>query len=321
MKANLRSEQKIVQNWKGDVVVSISCLAYNHEKFIEDALEGFLIQETTFPFEILIHDDASTDNTANIIREYEKAYPNIIKPIYQKENQYSKRIEITKEYILPKVKGKYIALCEGDDYWTDPLKLKTQIEYMEKNTKCSMTTHSFNTITPDKKILNITCLSNSIKVLTPEDAIMSDIPLQSATRVLRKEILTAPRPNFFFIETGDYPLLLFALSKGEIHFLPFNMSNYRYLCDGSWTKKTSCNPQKRIECFTEIKNFLIKYNKFTNYKFDKIIKRKCDIFDYECAKLKHNYRDLYKCNIFRQLSIKRRLKILLGVLFSNLKKK
>ncbi|AFJ01907.1 glycosyltransferase [Methylophaga frappieri] len=89
---NLRSQTEIMASWEGDLsspVVSICCITYNHDAYIEDALEGFLIQETDFPFEILIHDDASTDRTADIIREYEAAYPNLIKPIYQVENQYS----------------------------------------------------------------------------------------------------------------------------------------------------------------------------------------------------------------------------------------
>lgn len=114
-------------------LVSICCITYNHEKYIRDALEGFVMQETNFPFEVLIHDDASTDRTADIIREYEKKYPDIIKPIYQKENQYSKGIKISATYNFPRAQGKYIALCEGDDFWTDKKKLQIQTDFMEKN--------------------------------------------------------------------------------------------------------------------------------------------------------------------------------------------
>lgn len=91
------------------------------------------MQQVDFPIEIIIHDDASTDRTAEIIREYEEKYPDIIKPIYQNENQWSKGIKPSPTYVWPKALGKYIALCEGDDYWTDPLKLKKQVEFMEKN--------------------------------------------------------------------------------------------------------------------------------------------------------------------------------------------
>lgn len=143
MRPNLRTEQEIMENWKGTKpVVSICCLAYNHEPYIEDALEGFLIQETDFPFEVLIHDDASTDRTPDIIREYEAAYPHIIKPIYQSENQYSKNVRISVTYQYPRAQGKYIAICEGDDYWTAKEKLQIQYDFMESHSDYSMCFHA-----------------------------------------------------------------------------------------------------------------------------------------------------------------------------------
>lgn len=116
-----------------NIKISILCIAYNHEKFIRECLDGFIMQKTNFKYEVIIHDDASTDKTAAIIREYEKQYPNIIKPIYQTENQYSKKIPIFVEYLYPRVRGKYIAICEGDDYWIDPYKLQRQFDFLENN--------------------------------------------------------------------------------------------------------------------------------------------------------------------------------------------
>ena len=115
------------------ILVSICCITYNHAQYIRQCLDGFLMQETNFAFEILIHDDASTDGTADIIREYEKKYPNVIKPIYQEENQYSKGVNITEKYNWSRVKGKYVAQCEGDDYWIDSQKLQRQVDFMEAN--------------------------------------------------------------------------------------------------------------------------------------------------------------------------------------------
>lgn len=132
----LRTQQEIIKMWRGDIsnpIVSICCTTYNHEKFIEDCIKGFLIQETNFPFEILIYDDASTDKTPDIIKEYEKKYPDIIKPICQSENQFSKGIKPNPTFNFPRAKGKYIALCEGDDYWTDPFKLQKQVDFLENN--------------------------------------------------------------------------------------------------------------------------------------------------------------------------------------------
>jgi len=118
-------------------LVSIFCDTYNHELYIKQCLEGFISQKTNFAFEVLVHDDASTDRTPEIIREYEKLYPHIIKPVYQSVNHYSRGMKIWINYQFPRVKGKYIALCEGDDYWTDPYKLQKQVQFLEENRDCS----------------------------------------------------------------------------------------------------------------------------------------------------------------------------------------
>jgi glycosyltransferase involved in cell wall biosynthesis len=114
-------------------VVSIYSLAYNHGVYIRNCLEGFLAQETDFPVEILIHDDASTDGTADTIREYEARYPGLVKPIYQTENQYSKGSAEFSRRNLERARGDYIAVCEGDDYWTDPRKLQKQVDFLDRH--------------------------------------------------------------------------------------------------------------------------------------------------------------------------------------------
>lgn len=121
--------------------VSIICNTYNQEKYIGQALDGFLMQKTDFPFEVLVHDDASTDGTDRIIKKYAEKHPDIIFPIYETENQWSKGISISQELQYPRVRGKYIALCEGDDYWTDPQKLQKQYAAMEANPDCNMCAH------------------------------------------------------------------------------------------------------------------------------------------------------------------------------------
>lgn len=129
-----RTEQDIMKNWGAIAppVVSVCCTTYNHENYISEAIDGFLIQETNFPFEIIIRDDCSTDKTASIVRAYVEKYPKIIKPIYETENQYSKGVKPMPE-VFKRAIGKYFALCEGDDYWTDPLKLQKQVDFLEDN--------------------------------------------------------------------------------------------------------------------------------------------------------------------------------------------
>jgi len=142
---NLRNEAEIMKCWtpNSKTIVTIVCTTYNQEKYIEDAIKGFLIQETNFPFEIIIHDDASADNSPKIIQQYEKQYLKIIRSIYQTENQFSKKISVWSDITFPLSRGKYIAICEGDDYWTDPFKLQKQVGFLETNPDYSLCVGGF----------------------------------------------------------------------------------------------------------------------------------------------------------------------------------
>lgn len=130
-----KTEQEVMQNWKsgGDTpLLSVCCITYNQEKYIAQALDSFLMQETDFTFEIIVRDDASTDGTAKIIRAYQEKFPNIIKPIYEKENGYQKGIS-PMLVVYKKAQGDYCAICEGDDFWVDALKLQKQVDFLENN--------------------------------------------------------------------------------------------------------------------------------------------------------------------------------------------
>lgn len=135
-----------------EVLVSISCITYNHVQYIRQCLDGFLMQQTNFAFEVLIHDDCSTDGTTEIIKEYELMYPDIIKPIYEKENQYQQgKPSGSVVWNFPRAQGKYIAMCEGDDYWIDPLKLQKQVDFLDANPEYSFCCHRFSIYKQDCK--------------------------------------------------------------------------------------------------------------------------------------------------------------------------
>mgnify|MGYP001771396543 CR=1 FL=1 len=123
------------------VFVSVQCLVYNHASYLRQCLDGFVMQKTSFKYEVIVHDDASTDGSTDIIRDYAQKFPNIFKVIIQHQNVYSKGISPTKKYVLPLCTGKYIAMCEGDDYWTDPYKLQKQVDYMEAHPECAICFH------------------------------------------------------------------------------------------------------------------------------------------------------------------------------------
>ncbi|MEA3259792.1 MAG: glycosyltransferase [Pseudomonadota bacterium] len=135
-----RSEAEVMSGWEGELdspLVSVVCHTYNHERFVKDALNGFLMQETSFPFEIIVHDDASQDETQKIIKEYQARYPKIIKPILQTKNIFSKGERPTM-YSFPAARGKYIAFCEGDDFWIDTQKIQVQALFLEGNPDCAV---------------------------------------------------------------------------------------------------------------------------------------------------------------------------------------
>lgn len=127
---------------ENEIMVSILCTAYNHEAYIAQTLDSFLMQETDFAYEILVNDDASTDGTADIIREYAEKYPDRIRPFYQKENLFSRDIDIYAEVFFPVARGKYTALCEGDDYWNDPTKLRRTVGFLETHPEYSACVHN-----------------------------------------------------------------------------------------------------------------------------------------------------------------------------------
>ena len=128
---------------RDEPIVSIHSLVYNHEPYLRQCLDGFVMQKTDFVFEAIVHDDCSTDGSVAIIREYAEKYPKIIKPIYEIENQYSKIGVIGIEKLMHSCShGKYTAYCEGDDYWTDPYKLQKQIDFLEQHKEYSMCFHS-----------------------------------------------------------------------------------------------------------------------------------------------------------------------------------
>lgn len=133
-------------------LVSICCITYNHAPYIRQCLDGFLMQKTNFKYEIVIHDDCSIDGTTEIIKEYASKYPDIFVPLYEDENQYSKGVRgMCAKFVYPKARGKYIALCEGDDYWIDENKLQMQVDFLEKNPEYGMCYTNFNLVSEKSK--------------------------------------------------------------------------------------------------------------------------------------------------------------------------
>ena len=257
----IKTEKEIMKYWSSSKkpLVTISCITYNHEQYIELTIKKFLEQETSFPFEIIIHDDASNDNTPKIILKYQKQYPNIIFPIFQNENQYSKNI---KPHMInfAKSKGDYIALCDGDDYWIDKNKLQFQFDTMIKNKNCDISFHGVVIENFKTKRENIKLLSKKQKIFKLSKIILLDHRLYTSTVtfMIRKSLLKKLPEFFAKTPTLDYYLMIFgSLSAGAL-YIPKVMSHYRLYSDNSWhlSEKSSKQYLNNIKSLIKLKNYL-----------------------------------------------------------------
>ncbi|MCG9909998.1 MAG: glycosyltransferase [Flavobacteriales bacterium] len=206
-------------------VVSICCITYNHSKFIRDCIQGFLIQKTSFPIEILIFDDASTDNTANILQEFTLNNENIIL-FLQSENQWKKNKFGIKDWLLPNAKGKYIAFCEGDDYWTDPHKLQKQVDFLESNSTYIGTFHRAHFL--NERNGADTCYPVWYKEKVEFTDALREWLIPTNTLMFRN---TNDFPFSHFENkltySGDRLMHLLLTDKGPIHYMHETMSVYR----------------------------------------------------------------------------------------------
>ena len=304
-------------------MVSVCCLTYNHEKYIRSALEGFVSQNTTFPYVVFVHDGASTDGTAGIIKEYANKYPDIISPILQEENQYSKNIPIIRTFIYPKIESKYIAFCEGDDYWCDENKLQQQVEWIESHDDCSF------------------CVHNSIKIdsNTGEESLFNtskvdyDIPFEeivegggarfhTSSFLFRTEHFSIPSV-FYVPKVGDYPRALYMATLGKVHFFAKAMSVYRYNLEGSYTWRSSHGRntlEKNEKKWNEIRQMLFHVDEYTQGVHHDVIMQKIRKGDFDILvekgklkELKTKYRELYN-----QLQGMKKLKVHIIFFFPHL---
>lgn len=208
-------------------LVSIVATCYNHGKYVRDAIEGFLMQITDFHVEIIIHDDCSTDNSADIIREYEREYPALFHAIYQQENQYSKGVNIWNDIVFPLTHGKYIALCETDDYWTDPNKLQKQVDFLESHPDVSLCFHNARTLMIDGSFKdNLYNLSGSREYSPNEILKRWTIPTGSVI-FKNGDIATDPIKNDPKFKYGDNVLFLTAAKHGKLYGIDEFMAVYR----------------------------------------------------------------------------------------------
>jgi len=242
-------------------LVSIICPAYNHEKFLAQALDGFVMQKTNFHFEIIVHDDASTDGTARIIREYEEKYHHLFRNIYQTENQFSKEIMSVTKILLKVARGNYIAGCEGDDYWTDPYKLQKQVYLLEANPHAVICGSLAEVIDEKGNVID------SFKPYQYKSGNLDDVkhknPLITCTIMFRNPFANINIPKN--ISFGDWWLYHDLLQKKESCFLVENTVYARYRKHAGGITSVL----KNIEFKQALINQLHQFSRLYSYKLNK----------------------------------------------------
>ena len=228
------------QNWDKDTipVVSVFSWVFNHKDFIRQSLESILMQETTFPVEIIIQDDASNDGTRKIIEQYQSKYPNLFKNIFFSENQHSQGKSIMNE-LFKKPKGKYISLIHGDDYWTDPNKLQKQVDFLEVNFNFNVHFHNVNFIIKDENsswVVNNECNNHmeSSREIYFEELVKNNM-ISTPSVLYRSSSLVIDRTILRKLSFGDYYLHLISAHKSKVYCDKEIMANYRIHDNGVWS--------------------------------------------------------------------------------------
>ncbi len=215
-------------------LVSVYCMTYNQKNTIGQAIESIVSQKTDFPFELIVHDDASTDGTADIVREYAALYPQIIRPILQTENQFGK-CNIIKTHMHPLGQGDFIAICEGDDYWTDCEKLQRQVDHMRSDPKCSLCFHAVQQLSADGSIMQYRPLKQDCEVSADQVIRRGGLFCPTVSLMFRRDVMDCWPEFRLRADVYDYPAQVLAATMGRVHYIDRTMGVYRFASEGSWT--------------------------------------------------------------------------------------
>jgi glycosyltransferase involved in cell wall biosynthesis len=220
-------------------MVSVCIPTYNQERYIRKCLEGVMMQQTNFSFDVIIGEDCSTDDTRSIVREFELQYPGIIKPIYHEKNVGPQRNAY--EYCWPALTGKYIAVCEGDDYWTDPCKLQKQVDFLEANKDFVLCFHEVNTVDENNEVLKLEEVKGDLVVYDWKSIFYKHIATMS---VVFRNCIPTTHEDFVHTTYGDIFLFTVLSRYGKLAELGFIGGNYRKHAAGMYGGRTMADKYK-----------------------------------------------------------------------------
>jgi glycosyltransferase involved in cell wall biosynthesis len=266
-------------------LVCTRTMTYNHENYIRECIEGILMQKTTFPVRVCIHDDASTDKTASIVREYQEKYPNLIWAYYQEENSYrsEQKFAMREEFMKWNMVGKYQALCEGDDYWIDTLKLQKQVNYLENNIDHVLCATNAKVMDAETKTIIHEVKREYSDNLGVKFAVLSGGELITASIVFMNNLFKDEESLALKFRgvPGDYAVVINLSLKGKIAILPDITCVYRTNNKDSAMGKSKASSLQQIDLYyTNISDMLQWLDLKTDYIFYKIIREKISRFYY-----------------------------------------
>lgn len=287
-----------------EVAVTVCCITYNHAKFVRQCLNSIVEQKTDFTFEILIHDDASTDGTADIIREYIDQYPELFVPMIEKENQYSQgKRSILIQLMLKKARGRYIAVCEGDDFWCERHKLQKQFNFLQKHKNCNMCTHAVEVIKENGSSLgriipqrNIPCGEMGGKTLINFLAYEDTHLFHTSSMFFEKKAIVDDLeeiPSFLTATAAeDRALFLYYAVKGNVFYTDEVMSKYRVQSEGSWSLNNSQSKQHAHRTDKELMKMINDFDEYTQGRFEKETYAYQTLLNFRIFQYERRYKEL-----------------------------
>ena len=230
-------------------LVTVILPTHNHAPFIAQAIESVLMQKTDFPYDILLHDDASTDGTADICRAYAARYPEKITLMAQQVNQYTIDRRIQSHILIPRVTAKYTAILDGDDYWTDPLKLQKQVGYLEAHPDCTLCIGGADIVDVNNHVVGHVKPYDVDRVVDPADMIRGGGGFNATNTIVMPTQLLKDLPEFAdHVEAEDIPFQLLGALSGYAWYIADTLMAYRIAVPGSWsTRQYASRMETRIK--------------------------------------------------------------------------
>lgn len=265
-------------NINSEIEVTVVCMSFNQEDYIEQCLKSLVSQRTNFKYEIIVHDDASTDTTAMKIKRFAQSHPEIVL-LLQNENQYSQGKNIRK-LIMPYIHGRYISLCEGDDWWCDVNKLQIQYDLMQSDQSIAACAHAVRLFSEERQKFNGALAPRSTKCKITTDEIIREIaPFGTNSLFFKTQYYLMPDEYMGWV-VGDYPLCIWLSINGKFVYLPDMMSVYRMNAKGSWSERMK-RADYAIHQNMMIIDGLLRFNAATDEKYSEAVQNA--ILDYRIS--------------------------------------